>query len=91
MPQSRLSAVTISLSQNASGDDLREQTHAFFSESEQPLWRLSVPTVAPPLALPGEQMVEWVVRNVGLKTSAEAAAIRAAATAAGGHDAVQRW
>lgn len=66
-------------------DDVREQTHAFFSESEQPLWRLSVPTVAPPLALPGEQMIEWGGAQRWLKTSAEAAAIRAAATAAGGH------
>ena len=66
-------------------DDVREQTHAFFSESEQPLWRLSVPTVAPPLALPGEQMVEWGGAQRWLKTSAEAASIRAAATAAGGH------
>jgi len=66
-------------------DDVREQTHAFFSESEQPLWRLSVPTVAPSLALPGEQMVEWGGAQRWLKTSAEAVAIRAAATAAGGH------
>lgn len=66
-------------------DDVREQTHAFFSESEQPLWRLSVPTVAPPLALPGEQMIEWGGAQRWLKTSAEAAAIRVAATAAGGH------
>jgi glycolate oxidase FAD binding subunit len=66
-------------------DDVREQTHAFFSKSEQPLWRLSVPTVAPPLALPGEQMIEWGGAQRWLKTSADAAAIRAAATAAGGH------
>ncbi|MEY3978999.1 MAG: hypothetical protein RLZZ375_428 [Pseudomonadota bacterium] len=66
-------------------DDVREQSHPFFADPQQPLWRLSVPTVAPPLALPGEQMIEWGGAQRWLKTSAEAAAIRVAATAAGGH------
>ena len=37
---------------------LREQTDSFFA-SDRPLWRISLPSVAPPLALPGEQLIEW--------------------------------
>jgi glycolate oxidase FAD binding subunit len=33
--------------------DLREQTHPFFADPQAPLWRLSVPSVAPPIDLPG--------------------------------------
>lgn len=66
-------------------DDVREQSHPFFADPQQSLWRLSVPTVAPPLALPGEQMIEWGGAQRWLKTSTDAAGIRAAATAAGGH------
>lgn len=39
-------------------DGLREQRHDFFAGSE-PLCRLSVPSVAPVLDLPGEQVIEW--------------------------------
>jgi glycolate oxidase FAD binding subunit len=66
-------------------DGVREQTHTFFSAQQQALWRLSLPTVAPPLALPGEQMIEWGGALRWLKTSADAATIRAAVAAAGGH------
>jgi glycolate oxidase FAD binding subunit len=66
-------------------DDVREQSHPFFAALQQPLWRVSLPTVAPPLALPGEQMIEWGGAQRWLKTNADAAAIRAAASAAGGH------
>ena len=37
---------------------LREQTDGFFTASEQPLWRLSVPQTATPLGL-GDSLVEW--------------------------------
>jgi len=66
-------------------DGVREQTHTFFSAQQQALWRLSLPTVAPALALPGEQMIEWGGALRWLKTSADAATIRAAVAAAGGH------
>jgi glycolate oxidase FAD binding subunit len=66
-------------------DGVREQTHTFFSAQQQALWRLSLPTVAPPLALPGEQMIEWGGALRWLKTSADAASIRAAVAAGGGH------
>ena len=37
---------------------LREQSAAYFA-GDLPLWRLSLPSVAPPLDLPGAQLVEW--------------------------------
>jgi glycolate oxidase FAD binding subunit len=49
------------------------------------LWRLSVPQTAPPLALSGEQLVEWGGAQRWLCTSTPAAQLREAAAAAGGH------
>ncbi|MFO1326153.1 MAG: glycolate oxidase subunit GlcE [Rubrivivax sp.] len=49
------------------------------------LWRLSVPQTAPPLALSGEQLVEWGGAQRWICTSAPAAQLRDAAAAAGGH------
>lgn len=66
-------------------DGLREQSHAFFADAPQGVWRVSVPTVAAALQLPGEQMIEWGGAQRWLKTSADTATLRAAATAAGGH------
>jgi glycolate oxidase FAD binding subunit len=63
---------------------VREQTNAFFG-SDAPLWRLSLPSNAPVLELPGEQLLEWGGALRWLKSGAEAAGVRAAATRAGGH------
>jgi len=65
-------------------DKIREQGHAFFS-GDQPLWRLSVPQSAPPLDLPGKQLVEWGGAQRWLRSEADAETIRAAAKRAGGH------
>jgi glycolate oxidase FAD binding subunit len=62
--------------------DLREQHHAFFAGDEA-LWRLSIPSVAPPLDLPGAQLIEWGGSQRWLRGDAEA--VRAAAANAGGH------
>jgi glycolate oxidase FAD binding subunit len=37
---------------------IREHTHPFFSGPE-PLWRLAVPSVCPPLELAGRTLIEW--------------------------------
>jgi glycolate oxidase FAD binding subunit len=66
-------------------DGVREQTHTFFSAPQQALWRLSLPTVTPSLALPGEQMIEWGGALRWLKTTADAETIRSVAANAGGH------
>ena len=65
---------------------LREQTHPFFTPAPQAsLWRLSLPSVAPPLDLPGSQLIEWSGAQRWLHSAASAEAMRAAAAAAGGH------
>lgn len=61
---------------------LREQRHAFFS-GEAPLWRVSVPSVAPPQRL-GPTLIEWGGALRWLR-GVDAPAIRAAAEQAGGH------
>jgi glycolate oxidase FAD binding subunit len=68
--------------------DLREQDNPFFAEAMRHpngLWRLSLPSAAPPLSLPGRQLIEWGGAQRWLVTDADAAAIRASATEAGGH------
>lgn len=65
---------------------LREQTHAFFrGQPATPCWRLSVPSVTPPLGLPGEQLIEWGGALRWLRTEADAATVRAAVSAVRGH------
>ncbi len=66
-------------------DQLREHQHPFFAETAEGLWRLSLPSSAPALQIPGEQLIEWGGAQRWLKTSADATTIRAAAEAAGGH------
>ena len=63
---------------------LRELALPFFADP-RPLWRLSVPAHRCPLALPGDALLDWGGAQVWLKSDANADAIRAAATAAGGH------
>jgi len=63
---------------------LREHDGAFFADAGS-LWRVSLPTVAAPLALPGTQLIEWGGAQRWLRTDADAATIRAAASTAGGH------
>ena len=65
-------------------ESMREQTQAFF-RGEKPLWRLSVPSVAPPLALPGEQLIEWGGALRWFASNADARTIRDAAARSGGH------
>jgi len=65
-------------------DGVREQSDPFFA-SEAPLWRLSLPSQAPVLDLPGEQLLEWSGALRWLKSGADAATVRGAATRAGGH------
>lgn len=70
---------------------LRDQSDEFFGGASKAvdggaaLWRLSVPSTAAPLALAGQQLVEW---GGGLRwwcTAQPAGAVRDAAAAVGGH------
>jgi glycolate oxidase FAD binding subunit len=70
--------------------DLREQRSAFFSgaaDAGDALWRLALPTISPPLDLPGRQLVEWGGGQRWLRADAglDAGTIRAAASGRGGH------
>jgi glycolate oxidase FAD binding subunit len=63
---------------------LREHDGAFFADADS-MWRLSLPTVAPPMALQGPHLIEWGGAQRWLRTDADAATVRAAAGKAGGH------
>jgi glycolate oxidase FAD binding subunit len=70
---------------------LRDQRDEFFVSAARAvdggaaLWRLGVAQTAPPITLPGEQLVEWAGAQRWLCTPAAAPAVREAAGAAGGH------
>jgi len=63
---------------------IREHADRFF-RSEAPLWRVSVPSAAPPLGLQGEQLIEWGGALRWLLSHADARTVREAARRAGGH------
>ncbi|MDD0973903.1 glycolate oxidase subunit GlcE [Pseudomonas fontis] len=65
-------------------DELREQQLPFFADP-RPLWRLSVPALTAPLALHGEQLLDWGGAQRWLKSEASAETIRHAVAAVGGH------
>jgi FAD/FMN-containing dehydrogenase len=71
--------------------DIRDHRREFFTLTEadrqagKALWRLSVPATTPPLALPGEQCIEWHGAQRWWRTDASASVVRAAAAMAGGH------
>jgi glycolate oxidase FAD binding subunit len=62
---------------------IREQTHPFFAAS--PLWRVALTPVAPPLPLPGAQLLEWGGALRWLAGAGPGEAVREAAQRAGGH------
>ena len=62
---------------------LREQTHPFFAGT-QPLWRCTVPPLAPPLALGSSPLIEWNGLQRWYRCAAGATASDAA-TPVGGH------
>ncbi len=63
---------------------LREHEHPYF-RSDEPLWRLAVPSTSPPLALPGRTLIEWGGGLRWIRGDAPASMIREAAARAGGH------
>jgi glycolate oxidase FAD binding subunit len=70
---------------------LRDHSDEFFTGAHRAvqggaaLWRLSVPAVAPPLHVAGQQLVEWGGAQRWLCTPMAAAQVREVAAAAGGH------
>ena len=64
--------------------DLREQRLAFFTGGA-PLWRLSVPQTAEPIATPGAQIVEWGGGVRWANGELDVLTLRSAAERVGGH------
>lgn len=62
---------------------IREQSDRFFAGDEA-LWRLSLPSTADAVNLPGRQLIEWGGALRWFKTAASARQVREAAAAAGG-------
>ena len=67
--------------------ELREQTTAFFAgpDTHGPLWRFSLPSVAPVLELPGAQLIEWGGAQRWVRGAVDAVHLREIAAKAGGH------
>lgn len=70
---------------------LRDHGDEYFVKTREavdagtPLWRVSVPATTPPLALPGDTLVEWGGAQRWLCGPATVDEVRDAATRAGGH------
>ncbi|NMG45256.1 glycolate oxidase subunit GlcE [Aromatoleum toluvorans] len=66
---------------------VREQTDAYFADlgAGEVLWRLSLPSSAAPVKLPGTQFIEWGGALRWLRSDAPAATIRERVAALGGH------
>jgi glycolate oxidase FAD binding subunit len=63
---------------------VREHTEDFF-RGDAPMWRVSVPSTAAPLGLPGNQLIEWGGSLRWFASAADARLIRELAAKAGGH------
>lgn len=63
---------------------IREQTDAFFA-GDAPLWRLSLPSTAAPLAGNEAQLIEWGGALRWMRSERPPAAVRAQAQVLGGH------
>ncbi len=63
---------------------VREQTLPFF-QTQQPLWRISLPAAAPALNLPGSELIEWQGALRWLISELPAASLRQRVSSLGGH------
>lgn len=63
---------------------VREQTLPFF-QTQQPLWRISLPAAAPALNLPGSELIEWQGALRWLISDLPAVSLRQRVSALGGH------
>lgn len=76
--------VVASVQADAFWAGIREHTDPFFG-GVAPLWRVSVPSTALPIGIPGDQLIEWGGSVRWLATGADARVVRELATKLGGH------
>ena len=69
--------------------DINQHQSAFFNKKDS-LWRISVPASTAPLSIDGEWFYDWGGAQRWLVTAVEAAEIRMAVQAAGGHATLYR-
>ncbi|MDO8959431.1 MAG: glycolate oxidase subunit GlcE [Rhodocyclaceae bacterium] len=81
--EQELGGAKVGAGETAFWTELRDQRAPFFAD-ERPLWRLSVPSIAPVIDLPGATLIEWGGAQRWLRSSAPAEDIRAAAAKVGG-------
>ena len=63
---------------------IRDQQHVFF-QRQAALWRLSVPPATPPLAIPGEWLIDWAGGQRWLSSDEPAETVRRITASVGGH------
>ncbi|CAH9018220.1 glycolate oxidase subunit GlcE [Candidatus Nitrosacidococcus sp. I8] len=69
---------------------VRDHTHPFFKKQQQPLWRWSIPTVTPPIDLPGTWFVDWAGSQRWYHSNLDPTLMRIGADRIGGHVTVFR-
>ncbi len=69
---------------------LREQTQVFFDASDVPLWRISVPSTTPAMALHGTPLIEWGGAQRWYRGEYNYIQLRELAQSVGGHATLYR-
>ncbi|MBA1146363.1 glycolate oxidase subunit GlcE [Ectothiorhodospiraceae bacterium WFHF3C12] len=65
--------------------DLRDHRLAFFTEGDEPLWRVALPPGSPPPDVEGSMLLEWSGTLAWLRTASSATVVRERAAELGGH------
>lgn len=63
---------------------IRDHAHAFFADTQAPLWRISLPPGTPITGYTGERLVDWAGQQLWLRSDMSATAVRALAAEHGG-------
>lgn len=69
---------------------VREHQRPFFTTTDRPLWRLSLPPAAPMLDIDGDCVIDWGGAQRWLQSDMDAVALRRIVKEAGGHANVYR-
>ena len=69
---------------------VREHQRPFFTATDRPLWRISLPPAAPMLDIDGDCVIDWGGAQRWLQSDMDAVALRRVAKDAGGHASVYR-